>query len=100
MRVVTPTDLRKRLGELLDAASTGERLLVKRDGRPLAMLVSVEDGRRLDEAASELLERRLAALDRLTELAERIRRDHPGPVGSPDAATAVRHDRDGQRPDG
>ena len=49
MRVVTPLDLRKRLGELLDAASAGERFLIERNGKPLAMLVSVEDGRRATE---------------------------------------------------
>ena len=100
MRVVTPTDLRKRLGELLDAASAGERLLIRRDGRPLAVLVSVEDGRRLDEAANEMRDRRMAALDRLEELAARIAREYPRGPEVPDAATAVRLDRDRDEPRG
>ena len=37
-------DMRKRLGEILDAASAGERILIERDHRPLAYLVSVEEG--------------------------------------------------------
>ena len=42
MRTVTAMDMRKRLGEILDAASAGERILIERDHRPLAYLVSVE----------------------------------------------------------
>lgn len=99
MRVVTPTDLRKRLGEILDAASAGERILIERDHRPLAVLVSVEAGQRLDEAAEELMARQLDALDRLQELAERIKRDYPRPPGMPDAATSVRMDRDRDEPE-
>jgi len=98
MRVVTPTDLRKRLGEILDAASAGERILIERDRKPLAILVSVEVGQRLDEAAQELRERRLTALDRLEELARRIAIEHPPQPGDPDAVTAVRMDRDRDEP--
>lgn len=78
MRVLTPTDLRKRLGEILDAASAGERILIERDRRPLAYLVSVEDGQRLD-GQEERLQRSLAALDRLEELRELIAREYPAP---------------------
>ncbi len=78
MRVVTPTHLRKRLGEILDAASAGERIRIERDHRPLAYLVSVEDGRRI-EGDEERLERSLRALDRLEELRERIARDYQAP---------------------
>jgi len=98
MRVVTPTDLRKRLGEILDAASAGERILVERDHRPLAVLVSVEVGERLDEAAHELRERRLGALGHLEELARRISDDHPRSPKDLDAVTAVRADRDRDEP--
>ena len=44
MRTVTAMDMRKRLGEILDAASAGERILIERDHKPLAYLVSVEEG--------------------------------------------------------
>lgn len=93
MRVVTPTDLRKRLGEILDAASAGERFLIERDRKPLAVLVSVEAGQRLDEAAEELRGRRLAALDRLEELARQI--EDRQPRGEQlNAVAAVRADRE------
>ena len=92
MRVVTPTQMRQRLGEILDAASTGQRILIERDHRPIATLVSVEDGRRLDEAAEELRARRLAALDRLEDVATRIAAERES--GGVNAATAVRAARD------
>ena len=98
MRVVTPTDLRKRLGQILDAASAGERILIERDRKPLAVLVSVEAGKRLDETANDLRERRLTALDRLQDLAERIARDYPAGPETPDAVSAVRRDRDRDEP--
>src|SRR6478752_2341015 len=79
MRTVTAMDMRKRLGEILDAASAGERILIERDHRPLAYLVSVEDGRRLDPDAKARVARRLAALDRLAALGEEMRRKYPPP---------------------
>jgi prevent-host-death family protein len=98
MRVVTPTDLRKRLGEILDAASAGERFLIERDRKPLAVLVSVEAGERLDEAADAFRERRLAALDRLESLARRIAEEHHAPAGdAAGAVDAVRADRERDR---
>ena len=57
-------DMRKRLGEILDAASAGERILIERDHRPLAYLVSVEDAARLDPTEprrSSVRSRRLIA---------------------------------------
>src|SRR5450759_4927182 len=68
MRVVTPLDLRRSLGAILDAASAGERLVIERNGRPLAMLVSVEEGRRLDPDAEALRLRRIAAVDRIGQM--------------------------------
>jgi prevent-host-death family protein len=84
--------MRQRLGEILDAASTGQRILIERDHRPIATLVSVEDGRRLYEAAEELRARRLAALDRLEDVATRIAAERRG--GGVNAAAAVRAARD------
>jgi len=71
MRVLSPLDLRRSLGAILDAASAGERFVIERDRRPLAMLVSVEDGRRLEPDEEEARARRLAALDRLEVLGRR-----------------------------
>ena len=101
MRTVTAMDLRKRLGEILDAASAGERILIERDHRPLAYLVSVEDGSRLDTANDELIQRRLEAIDRLAAFGKGFRRKYPPRPGEPDAATLIRmeRDRDDPRPD-
>jgi prevent-host-death family protein len=79
MRTVTAMDMRKRLGEILDAASAGERILIERDGRPLAYLVSVEDAARLEPDVDERRQRRLAALDRLVAFGKEMREKHPDP---------------------
>jgi prevent-host-death family protein len=93
MRVTTPTDLRKRLGEILDAASAGERILISRDGRPLAYLVSIEDGARLD-GHEDRVQRSLAALDRLDELRARIARDYPTTEPGMTEAEWIRQERE------
>ena len=98
MRTVTAMDMRKRLGEILDAASAGERILIERDHRPLAYLVSVEEGRRLGAVSDDTRRRRLAALDRLEVFAEEMAKKYPPQPGDPDAATAVRMDRDRDDP--
>ena len=72
MRVITPLHLRRSLGAILDAASAGERLVIERNGRPLAMLVSVEEGRRLDPDVDALRQRRVAALDRIDDFRRRM----------------------------
>jgi prevent-host-death family protein len=100
MRVVTPLDLRKRLGTILDAASAGERLVIERNGRPLAMLVSVEDGRRLDPDVVALRERRLAALDRIDDFRRRMAIAHPQVPGEPDAVELIRQMRSKDDADG
>jgi prevent-host-death family protein len=79
MRTVTAMDLRKRLGEILDAAAAGERIAIERDGRPMAVLVTPEAAARLDEDEQARIQRALAALERLAELGDRIAREHPGP---------------------
>ena len=98
MRTVTAMDMRKRLGEILDAASAGERILIERDHKPLAYLVTVEEGERVVRVDEGLRQRRLAALDRLTEFAAEMDRKYPPQPGDPDAATAVRMDRDRDDP--
>ena len=100
MRVVTPLALRKRLGELLDAASAGERFLIQRNGKPLAMLMSVEDGRRADPDAEALRERRLAALDRLDDFQRRMAILHPPAPGDVGIVEGLRRDRSRDEPDG
>ena len=90
MRTVTPLDLRRSLGSILDAASSGERFLIERDHRPIAVLVSVEDGRRLDDDPDARRRRAVDALDRLTALGLEMRERHPD---GPSAADAVRDER-------
>jgi prevent-host-death family protein len=98
MRTVTAMEMRKRLGEILDAASAGERILIERDHRPLAYLVSVEEGRRLVVTNEETRQRRLEALDRLEVFANEMAEKYPPQPGDPDAATAVRLERDRDDP--
>ncbi len=100
MRRITPLDLRRSLGSILDAASGGERFLVERDHRPLAMLVSVEDGARLDESREERKKRALAAMARIDARRERRARLHPSPPDAPDAVELIRRDRSRDDPDG
>lgn len=91
MRTVTAMDLRKRLGEILDAASAGERILIERGHKPLAYLVSVEDVRSLDDEAAAV-ERELAALDELVAIGEAWRARTGGAVITAEAT--IRSDRD------
>ncbi len=100
MRHITPLDLRRSLGSILDAASAGERFLVERDHRPLAMLVSVEDGARLDDDAEELKKRRFAAMARIDARRELLALTHPSPPGTPDAAELMRQERSRDDPNG
>jgi prevent-host-death family protein len=86
--------LRARLGEILDRASAGERIVIERDHRPLALLVPIEDAGRLEPDERKRSDRNLAALDRLDALRERLSREHAWPDGAPDAATAIRLDRE------
>jgi prevent-host-death family protein len=85
-------DLRRRLGEILDRASSGERIVVERDRRPLAVLVPYEDALRLEESNVERGARALAALDRLEAFARRMRAESPD-GDHIDAVTAIREER-------
>jgi prevent-host-death family protein len=90
MKTVTPLDLRRSLGRILDEASAGERFLIARDHHPLAVLVSVEDAARLDEPDEEGLKRRQAAFAALEEFRKRI---GPDPSGM-SSVEFIRRDRD------
>lgn len=92
MKTITPMDLRRSLGRILDEASAGERFLIERDHLPLAILVPVADAARLDESDEDAARRRRAAWDGIREYAARVR-----PFLDPDrpsAAEMVRQDRD------
>jgi prevent-host-death family protein len=96
MRVITALDLRRSLGRILDEASAGERFVIERDHRPLAVLVSVEEGHRLTDDAEARRARTQAAIDRLQEIGRELARRNPN---GPDAATAIRMERDRDDPD-
>ncbi len=87
-------DMRKRLGEILDAASAGERILIERDHRPLAYLISVEDARRLDPERGQLLAQRIGALERLAALGEEMRGRYPEPDDGLTDAEWLRQERE------
>ena len=94
MRTVTAMDMRKRLGEILDAASAGERILIERDHRPLAYLVSVEEGERLLPDRQEVIARRLAALDRLATFGQAMREKYPPPEDGLTDVEWMHHDHE------
>ena len=92
MRVMTATELRARLGEALNRASAGERILIERDHRPLAVLVTPEDAARLEESSEERATRKQRTLARLAAFRERMAREYP--AGAADSTALVREDRD------
>jgi prevent-host-death family protein len=94
MRTITATELRQKLGEVLDAAATGERVLIERDHRPLAYLVSFEDGQGLFPRDDERIQRQLDALDALVAMGTAWRLEHPASSGDSRAAEWIRADRD------
>lgn len=94
MRTVTAMDMRKRLGEILDAASAGETILIERDHKPLAFLVSYEEGMRTAARDEKKIKRQLEALDEMVEFGKAWRRKHPPQPGDLSAAEWVRWDRD------
>lgn len=100
MRTVTATELRAKLGEILDAASAGEKILIERDHKPIAFLISPEEeATRYSGERDARRARRLEALDRIQAFAEEMRAKHPPAPDAPDAVTAVRMDRDRDEPD-
>jgi len=94
MRTITAMQLRRKMGEWLDRASAGERIVIERDHRPMALLVPYEDGTRLDQPDEGMIRRREAAFDRLEAFAKRMAIAHPRQPGDLDAAAAIRWERD------
>ena len=101
MRVITAGQLRARLGEALDRASAGERIVIERDHRRIAAIVPIEDAQRLDGRGDEALRRRRAAMARIRARAEQMRQKGPAPEAEGwDAAASLRWDRDHGHDDG
>jgi prevent-host-death family protein len=93
MRTVSAMDLRRRMGELLDRASAGERIVIERDRRPLAVLVPYEEGLKLEDSPEDAQQRALAALDSLDAFALRMAAEYPHLKELPDTAMLVREER-------
>ncbi len=93
MATISAMELRRRLGEVLDRAAAGERIVIERDRRPLAVLVSFSDAERMVETSDERVRRSLAALDRLEAASERLRGEHPE-WAHLSAAKSLREERD------
>ena len=90
-------ELRKRLGEALDHAAAGERIVIERDRKPMAVLLPYSVAALEDETVEQRLERVDAAFESLRRLGKRIRASNPD---GPDAVTSIRMDRDhGHTPD-
>lgn len=87
-------DLRRSLGQILDEASAGERFLIKRDHKPLAVLVSVEDAEQLDQDAETERQQRRAAFEALDDWARRYRASLPPDHDEPNAVEWLRRDRE------
>jgi len=87
-------DLRRSLGRILDEASAGERYLIERDHKPLAVLISVEDARQLEHDEDELRKQREAAFDALDDWARRYRASLPTDHDEPNAVEWLRADRE------
>lgn len=84
-------ELRRRVGEMLDRASAGERIVVERDRRPLAVIVPYSDATALGETAEQRRQRRQRALRQLEELGRRLQLTDPEGL---DAEAAIRRERD------
>ncbi len=90
-------ELRKRLGETLDQAAAGERIVIERGRKPMAILMPYSAAALEDETIGQRLERVDAAFESLRRLGKRIRASNPD---GPDAVTSIRMDRDhGHTPD-
>jgi len=87
MKTVSALELRKRVGQLLDEAAAGERIVIERAGQPLCALVPLRDLEATAPAAR--LQRERAALHEIRRLA----RQHP----FPDGFDAVQVIKDGRR---
>lgn len=91
MRVISAMELRKRLGETLDRAAGGERIVVERDRRPLALIVPYSDAAAQGKTAQERQRQRQRALRQLEDLGRRLQLTDPEGL---DAAAAIRRERD------
>ena len=94
MKTVTPMDLRRSLGRILDEASAGERFLIERDHKPLAVLLSVEEAARLESTEDERRRQRESAWAALEDWTRRYKAATSPDGDEPTAVEWLRADRD------
>ena len=89
-KTISATEARIHLGEVLDQVETqGSRVVIERAGKPVAMLISMEDSRALAEPESDIE----ALIERTARNAEAIEKRRGGePL--PDVAEIIRQARD------
>jgi prevent-host-death family protein len=86
MKTISALELRAKVGQYLDEAAAGERIIVERAGQRLCAIVPLEDIEHWDP--ERRIARRLAALRDMREYA----RLHPAPPG--DTAAMMRRLRE------
>jgi prevent-host-death family protein len=91
MRTISAMELRRRLGETLDKAAAGERIVVERDRRPLVVLVPYSEAASMGETSKERRDRLRRALRQLEDFGRRMQLNDPEGL---DAAAAIRWERD------
>ncbi len=83
-----------RWPSLRDPATAGERFLIERDHKPLAVLVSVEDAERLEDDPERIREQRRAAWEALDDWRRRYRAMLPTDYEEIDVVEWLRADRE------
>ena len=91
MKTISALELRAKVGQYLDEAAAGERIVVERAGQRLCAIVPLEDIERWDP--DKQMARRLAAM---AELRRINRRYPPEPGDSAAMIQQMRRDRDRQ----
>jgi prevent-host-death family protein len=94
MRTITAGQLRARLGEMLDDAAAGERIIIERDHHPIAAIVPIEDTWQLEDDTEEARRRTLAVLDEIQENGRLMNKLYPPDADWEGAAAWIRWDRD------
>lgn len=89
-KTISATEARIHLGEVLDQVETkGDRVIIERAGKPVAMLISMEASRELAERTSDIE----TLIERAASNAKAIERRRDGkPL--PDAAEIIRQARE------
>lgn len=88
MRSVSALDVRRKFGEIVDAAASGERIIIERAGQPIAAIVPLADLALFDPDRRKAA--RLAAIDDIVRMARR----RVSATEDFDAAAEIRRQRD------